>query len=335
LHPSRLTAAVVSLCGAIGLGCGDGTGPDRPHPLQLSAVARVDTNTFPTDGRFDLELVPYDDTGARYITDAWQVGVTLGSPESISLTVGDPRIDPPDTLPSASAILIDDSGSMLGSDPDRKRADAAQLFWQAVLPARVGNLVALLDFGRGDVPATLGFRDTRLIQDFTSEAAELDAQAASIQAASGGGTHLYRSGTEVARWIDSTIPTPGYNRSMVVLTDGKPGDTEFHDAFFVAVADAKVRVFAVGLGVAADPASAAGQVVKELAKRTGGVYAAASSPKDLTHILSVLASASSDSRLLIRVQLSPIPPKGTPVDGLASISGARGTADASWSLVAP
>jgi uncharacterized protein YegL len=335
LRPIRLTAVVVSLCGAIGLACGDGTGPERPHSLQLSAVARVDTNTFPFDGLFDLELVPYDDTGTRYIIDAWQIGVTLGSPDSISLSVSDQRLDAPDTVPTAAAILIDDSGSMLGSDPDRERAGAAQLFWQAVLAARVGNLVALLDFGRGDVPATAGFRDTRLIQTFTSEAATLDVQATSIQAASGGGTHLYRSGTEVARWVDSTVPTTGYKRSMVVMTDGKPGDTEFQDPFFTAVAEAKVRVFAVGLGVAADPTSAAVQVVKELAKRTGGVYAAASSPKDLKSILSVLASASSDSRLFVRVHLSPIPPTGTPVEGTVSISGMRGTAQATWSFVVP
>jgi hypothetical protein len=336
LHSSRLTALVVSLCGAIGLACSDGgTGPNQPHPLQLSAAVRLDTATFASDGRFDLELVPYDDTGTRYIDDPWQIGATLGSPPSVTLKVGDQMIAPPDTLRSATAILIDDSGSMRGSDPDRKRADAAQLFWQAVLPARAGNLVALVDFGRGDVPPTPGFDQTRLLQGFTSEGALLDAQLASIQAAPGGSTRLYRSGAEVARWIDSTVPPGEYTRNMVILTDGAPSDTAFHDVFFTVVADAKVRVFAVGVGGAADPTNAAAQVVQELAKRTGGVYAAASSPNELTRILSVLASTSSDSHLLLAVKLSPVPPEGTPVEGTVSISGARGTATASWSFVVP
>ena len=335
MHSTRLTAVVVSLCGAIGLGCGDGTGPDRPHPLQLSVVASVDSLSFSSDGRFELELVPYDDTGSRYIEDPWDIGVTLASPTTVSLTIGDQRIVPPDSQPTTSAILIDDSGSMQGSDPDRKRADAAQLFWRAVLPARAGNLVALLDFGRGDVPASPGFHRTQLLQPFTPERTLLDAQVASIQAVPGGGTHLYESGTEVARWIDSTVPTGDYTRSMVIMTDGKPSDSTFHDPFFTAAGNAKVRVFAVGLGVAADPVSAAAQVVKELAKRTGGVYAAASSPDDLARILTVLASTSRDSHLLVVVQLTPVPPAGTPVDGVASVSGMRGTAEASWSFVAP
>jgi hypothetical protein len=337
VRSGRLAVAVVLLCAPLVPAChGDGTGPDRePHPLQLSAQAHVDSATFAATGTFELELVPYDDTGARYVEETWQIGLLLGRPASAALAGGEHRVVAPDTVPSASAVLVDDSGSMLGSDPQRNRAAAAQLFWQTVLPARSDNLVALLDFGRGDVAPSPGFGRTRLLQTFTTRQALLDANLTSLEAVAGGGTHLYQSGGEVARWMDSTLAPATHTRSLVLLTDGQPGDTLYRERFFTAAAEARLRVYAVGLGAAADPQSAAARLVQELATRTGGVYGAASSPDELASILSVLASAAGDSRLLVEARLTPIPPSGTPVEGSATVAGAPGTATAPWTFTVP
>ncbi len=315
-------------------GCADGEGPnDPPDPLQLAVVVRADSATFRSAGEFALDLVPSDHSGRTYLTDPWAITTTLSAPLTSSAAQLSQGVEPADSQPIAAAILIDDSGSMRSSDPDRIRALAAQLFWRDLLPGRPGNVAALLDFGRGSVEPSPGFERTNLLAGFTGDAAVLDAALYQVEAVPGGATPLYQSGVEVVRWIDSTTPQ-AYQRTLVIITDGAPSDTTIADTLYdVAVAHG-VRVFAVGVGAAASPGEAAARL-QELAARTGGIYAAAEPPEELEEVLHTLAISASPSRLLVRLRLDPVPSQGTSVRGRVALSGERGNLAGDWSFVAP
>ncbi|MEO6325547.1 MAG: VWA domain-containing protein [Thermoanaerobaculia bacterium] len=336
LH-SYASLALAVLLALLLPGCGDGGGPSDPSPpLHLAVNVRVDSATFRNAGEFALNLVPSDRTGTTYLQDAWSISTSLTAPTTISLSTSGTGLEPPDTAPVAAAILIDDSGSMRFSDRDRVRAFAAQAFWREVLPIRPGNLVALLDFGRGDATPTNGFARTRLLAGFTSDENPLNAVLDEIQGVPGALTPLFQSGVEVINWIDTTTPRT-YQRTLIVITDGVTSDQVVAEQLYDAAVAAGVRVFAIGLGAAAehDPPGEAAVLLQQLASRTGGVYAAADPADQLQAVLGILARSADPERLLVRLRVSPIPARGTNVMGSVSLSGTRGQVSADWSFVAP
>jgi Mg-chelatase subunit ChlD len=319
--------------------CGDGGSP-TPVPdsdtLTLAVRPVVDSESFHSDGDFVLDLVPSDLHGNVFLEDQWTISTKLTTPASARLETISKGVERADTQAAAATILIDDSGSMEFSDPERHRATAAQLFWGDILAARPGNAVALLDFGRGQTEPTPGFEETNLLAGFTADEGVLEAALDQVQAVSGGGTPLYRSAEEVIAWVDTTAAT-NTDRTLVVITDGKPGDVAFKDSLFAAATRRQVRIFAVGLGVAAqqDPVTEAAALLQEIASRTGGIYAAADSAVELQSILQTLTKSVSPERLLVHLRLTPAPAPGTSVAGSVSVSGERGSAEALWSFVTP
>ncbi len=333
----RVSPGVLAVVCLVVGACGESGGPSSPpDPLRLAVAALVDSATFRSQGEFLLDLVPSDRSGQTFLDDQWDIGLSLLTPSSVAASKVSEGVEPADTNPVATAILIDDSGSMRYSDPDRNRASAAQLYWSAVLPARTGNVAALLDFGRGTAPTYPGFEQTTLLAGFSSNTGELDAALDNIQAIPGGATPLYGSATEVMSWIDSSVPAD-FKRVLVVITDGKPSDQAAADSLFATARDLRIRIFSVGVGEAAEqnPASPAAILVEELATKTGGIYATAEPATELQEVLAKLAVSASPERLLVRVRLDPIPPLGAAVSGTTSITAARGTANADWSFAAP
>lgn len=332
--PSALAAAAFSC--VLLVGCEGGGPSDPPDPLHLAVAVRVDSASFRSTGDFWLELVPADRSGTTYLADAWTISTSLIAPSTIVAATLDEGVEPSDSEPVAAAILIDDSGSMRSSDPERIRASAAQRFWRDILPGRPGNVVALLDFGRGGVTPTPGFERTNLLAGFTSDQNALDAALDQIQAVPGGATPLYQAGLEVVKWIDTTTPRT-YQRTLVVITDGAPSDESVAQELYGAAASYGVRVFAVGLGAAAedDPPGEEALRLLELASRTGGIYGAAEPPEELHAVLHSLSQSASPERLLVHLQLSPLPARGTMISGTVALSGFRGNVAAEWSFAAP
>jgi Mg-chelatase subunit ChlD len=325
---SALAAAALSGCRR------ECCGPDRA--LSLFVGARVDSATFRSSGEFALELVPTDQTGQTYITDAWTISSTLVSPTAGRVALTSQRVEPPDTQLTVAALDVDDSPSMAHSDPQRVRADAAQLFWQTLLGAEARNQCALLDFGG---PASPGFSRTRLLQTYTSASGQLDAQVASIQPLDGS-TPLYQSALEVVRWTDTTLVRGAYGRYVVIMTDGQATDTSYRDSLFAAANASAVRFFAIGLGPASDQGAktepAAVATVRQLATRTGGIYVGVTSPAQLLPALQSLASEPTSEKLLAVFQApQPVPARGQVVSGKVTVTGPRGTATANWAFVAP
>ena len=313
----------------------DCCGPNG-NALSVFVGARVDSAAFRSRGEFALELVPADQTGETFVTDAWTIAATLVSPTAGGLPLTSQRVEPPDTQLIAAAIDIDDSPSMAFSDSQRVRAGAAQLFWRTLLAVEPRNQAALLDFGG---PASLGFLRTRLLQTYTGAGNELDARLSSIQPGNGS-TPLYQSALEVVRWTDSTLTETRYGRYLVIITDGEPSDTSYREPFFAAANGSAVRVFAVGVGPASDqgrkPQAAAVAAVRELATRTGGIYVGVTSPAQLLPALQSLAREPTGEKLLAVFALpAPVPARGQVVSGRVRVTGQQGTATANWAFVTP
>ncbi len=197
----------------------------------------------------------------------------------------------------------------------------------------------MLDFG-----ATLkspGFLRTRLLQEYTTQATQLDGQLSNVQAQAGSGTALYHSALEVIRWTDTAVAGAVSQRYLVIITDGfpSPADSAYKDSLFAAAATSGVRIFAVGVGPASDQGSqsvdSAVGVVRELATQTGGIYAGVTNAAQLAPALHALASEPSGDRLKATFTLGSVPVPGAVVAGTVTIKGALGEATAGWSFVAP
>jgi hypothetical protein len=333
LHAPALRA----LCCVALAACGGSEGPsDPPEQLQLAVTVELDTTEFRSTGELALNLVPFDRTGRTYLADDWSISLDLAAPLSTSATRLSEGVEAADSQNVATAILIDDSGSMRFSDPHRVRATAAELFGREVIQGRAGNLVSLLDFGRGEVEPSPGFDRTNLLVPFTSDETALSAALDQIQAVPGGATPLYHSAAEVVTWIDTTTP-PDFVSALLIITDGAPSDQTVADSLFELSVRQGVRIFTVGVGAAAhfEPPSPEALRLQEMAVRTGGIYAAAEPPEELNTVVRILAQSANPARLLVRIRLDPVPAADAAVRGTVSVAGTRGSATAEWSFTTP
>lgn len=340
LRLARSNTAALLIAAGVLTACSDSSGPNLP-PIQSLAVSGVQLNsaTFASNGRFGLGLLATSN-GGDAILDA-SVGV---SAQVTAISVGNPsastvsRIGTESANPQSGAtqatILMDNSGSMSSTDPQRLRAAAAKLFWEAVLPVRATNRVAFLDFG---TTPTTGFASTRLLVPFTSSAARLDSALARVQAS--GGTPLYESLRETARWIDTSTSGSSDNRVMLLLSDGQPNSRTNRDSALAVAARANITIHTVGLGPASDLAANRDTVaigaIRQIADRTGGVYAAASDASALGPIFSNIARATSRGQLVTTFAITPIPASGTRVSGSVTVTSGGTSQTATWTFVAP
>ena len=118
-----------------------------------------------------------------------------------------------------------------------------------------------------------------------------------------------------------------------------PDSLPYQDSVVAAAANSGVRIFAVGVGPASDQGAqsvdSAVNVVRNLATRTGGIYAGVTDATHLSPALRALASEPSGERLLATFALASPPVRGAVVTGTVTIEGPLGRATAEWSFVAP
>jgi len=338
--PKSALKPVLLMASGLLAACSDSTSPGTP-PIQSLAVSgvRVRAATFASTGQFGLGLLATSDGGNAILSTGVRVSaqvtsLSVGSPAASAVSTVRTEADNPENGATQAAVLMDNSGSMSGNDPSRLRSAAAKLFWDAVLPVRSTNRVAFLDFGAGSSP---GLLNTRLLVPFTSSAARLDSALARVIAS--GGTPLYESLRETARFMDSTTAS-GDNRVMLLLSDGVPNSRVSRDSALAIATRANITVHTVGLGPASDLATsgrdtAAIGAIREIADRTGGVYAAATDAASLGPIFTNIARASSRGQLISTFAISPIPAPGTRVSGTVTVTSGGVSQTATWTFVAP
>jgi len=186
-------------------------------------------------------------------------------PESLTQVPGGPA------RPYATALLLDQSGSMGQTDPTAARLYASKAFLdrlgvddQALLSAFAGGPAALIP----TVPLAV-YGPFRAPAQARSYFDTLDSLAAQI----GGNTPLYDSiDTLRQQWLGPAAVPAGLGQAMVVFTDGADTGcnsqltclTRRSQVIQAAVQDG-VRLFTVGLSADADIAA-----LGELANQTGG-----------------------------------------------------------------
>lgn len=338
----RMALPMLALASGFLAACSDSTKPAETPPIQSLAVSgvRVTAATFASTGRFGLGLIATAEDGAAILSNAVRITaqvttLSVGNPaQSTATTVGTASSTPQSGATQAT-ILMDNSGSMSFTDPTRLRSAAAKLFWEAVLPVRATNRVAFLDFGAG---ATPGFASSRLLVPFTTSAARLDSARSRVTEA--GGTPLYESLRETARWVDSSTSGSGDNRVMLLLSDGQPNSRTNRDSALAIATRANITVHTVGLGPASDLTAtgrdtSAVSAIREIADRTGGVYAAATDASALGPIFTNIARASSRGQLVTTFAISPVPASGTRVSGTVTVVSGGTSQTANWTFIAP
>lgn len=326
--------------GGGGDGGGDGGGGSGvpANGLHLAIAVRVNPATFPGNGEFDLELIPSDSLGNVLVSEPWTIDPSITAPTGNSISLLSHSISTPDTRPFAIAFDLDNSSSMAVSDPDRLRVTAAQILWNTLFEQTPGSKVSLLYFGLKDQPPSPGFIHTRILQDWTSDTTQLKGKLDTLQTQFG--SPLYSSLLEAANWVDTTQSATEFQRALMVLTDGEPSDTAKRDDLLAAAAASGMPIYAVGLGPAASAGSqskpAAVAKLQELANLTGGIYASAPTPEQLSPVLQSLVVSSTTGALIAHVKISPVPPAGTAISGSVKLTHPlRGSVSGPWTFTSP
>jgi hypothetical protein len=302
----------------------------------------VDEDLY-TRGELGLTFVPKDAKNGAVLANDLKVDVRIIDPPGLSVRLAATQCTPKASAgqPLAVGVVLDDSGSMSSSDPQRRRKDATVAFLNGLRP---GDAVLLTDYGH----TSDKLRDLACLQKGGSNASCAPAQAAGFtedrgllvaaaeKIAPSGGTPLYEA---CAAMVPLVAGAAGKRQAMLLLSDGKPNSSSVKAKCVDAAKGAQLPIFTVGLGPAAqgDPKAdpKAVDVLQELSKVTGGAYASADDPAQLTALFSNMGlaltqgSCRSEATLVEFATLQP----GTRIKGEVTVGtkGARGT----FELVTP
>lgn len=319
------------------------TTPSDDANAQVDAVTVVGT-TVTSDlyasKSFGVRMIPTRASdGAAVLSNDLAVKVRITSPEGVTATVQRTECSVPADAdaPVSVGVVIDDSGSMSGSDPKRKRKDAFLSFLKTIRP---GDPVLFTDYGAsGSALRDLvcasngGGRCSPSASGFTTDRAALQRAAELISPS--GGTPLYESCVEMVKVLGEVKG----RRAMLLLSDGQPNSQTQRAACHASAKAAQIPVYTVGLGPAAEgdrlASEPAVKVLRELSTETGGAYASADAPEQLDRLFVAMGAAVSKgscSSTATITELARIVP-GTRVVGEIEV-GSKG-ALSRFELVAP
>ncbi len=361
-------------CGSSDSGGGGDDGGDFGETATLAVTGVTADDDFATNGEFTVGFTALDSNGdaidptalvgaasltlvprgnwsqlqAQTLPTGVTCAITSPTASGGTCTLDDYRFQAPSigSTGVAGAALIDDSGSMAGTDPGDDRAPAAIAFIDSICNSDVDNLGAAFDFGAG---ATTGFTDTRDLLEVDGagngfvpcSAGNVDAltDAINTNVAAVGGTPLWEAVLEVCNEIVAQSVSGGdiygFSPALVVLTDGQPNSSTNQTAAEDCVSDNSIVTCTVGLGPAStldsssDPTAVA--ALQSLAAAGSCVYAAATDASALTPIFNAIGVAVSSGLNFATYAISPIPPSGTTVEGTLTV----GTETADFSFVVP
>jgi hypothetical protein len=309
--------------------------PERGTPVQppcavvdLVLVAATPSPHFQTDGVLELVLLPRDADGNLLLDCDWSV--VAGVDGDVGAGVTSVLSVPQDPMPTAFALDLDSSGSMASADPQMTRVGAAQDFIGITELARPDNVHGVFTFPRdGFAP----FAVTETLAAFTDDGAAASAAVAQV-GAPGGTTPLFESAIEVLDHQDDVVGS-AYRTSLVLFSDGEPGDRYYTiDDLLAAAAATGTTIPTIGLGGASQTSDSpdldAVDVMQRLAFETNGSFSSATESGDLETAFANLA-ASVSGHIVVTVVFTAPPPSGSFVSGTISVEHAGST----WSFIAP
>ena len=224
----------------------------------------------------DVQLV--EATGAQAV---------LATTRTITDVVYDPIND---TQPLSVALTIDQSGSMLESDPNDQRVNQSQAF---ISHLHAESEASVYRFS-GDAGGV------SLVVDWTGDKDALNAGLDTLRTGEGGATPLYDA---MITTVNAAASRTTLNlRAAIVLTDGLDNTSTYTPTDVIDLARSlDIPVFAIGLGNPATPGSIDQATLSEISVQTGGVFYFA---EDADALDSVFASLTEVLRSSYRVEVT-------------------------------
>jgi hypothetical protein len=237
-------------------------------------------------------------------------------------------------------MLLDGSGSLTDTDPQRQRVEAVKLLAQELHACGPDWAISLMEFSNG--ASSNGFTDTHVLADFTT-----DTQAV-IDAADGlgasGGTPLWDATHEVlaalngdasSRFIDGG---DDFGAGLVVMSDGEDSGTSVGTQGVISKALSHgIAVNNLGFGPASDldGASSLGAVedLREVSAATDGFYGFVGTVDDLPALATQIAGSFCGGYSGLVVQYEDPPASGELVSGSVGVRGTDTQTD--YGFVAP
>lgn len=299
-----------------------------------------DTDTQPDDTTGDTTGDATDEPVADNTDVKYYIDVT--EPPGTTATVETVVVEATEEVGTFSVIL-DSSGSMERTyppddtgfsvcatcphDPDRQRVKATQALTREILARSPESRLGIFDFGAGPSEDT-GFKVTRVLQNYTSDAELLKAGADKTVGAEG--TFIYDSTMEVLDLMNGDIQqhfqTKPITKAIIVISDGE--DTESTHTLQEVIARAnelEIPIHVVAIGQASDKYRESYQTdmdntdivtdFQRLANETGGFYATVSSNEDLVALAEAIALGLTGGYEKLVTTIEPIPSCGTVVKG--------------------
>lgn len=255
------------------------------QPASLPSVSGARVAYLGDDGvsvDFDFDVYAFDAGGNVLALDPADFSVesfdsSSGGQISFQQLGVSSRADTP-RGPYSATMLLDQSGSIDGTDPADSRIQAAKLFMNA---SAGGDAVLLAAFA-SENPDLAG--DVVTFGSFTTNGPSYFPQLDFLADAVDGGTPLYRAVFSMIHQTADTAPTS--NRAVVVFTDGDDTDGQYDiDDIASAAASRGVSVFTVGLSSGSNTS-----VLAEIAARSGGAAFWAADARQLVSYYRTLGS---------------------------------------------
>ncbi|SDK77577.1 von Willebrand factor type A domain-containing protein [Catalinimonas alkaloidigena] len=252
-----------------------------------SSVAQIDNN------RLTCQIMLYivDDDG-NFVNDLRVSAFELNSDDTnaeFTITgVSQSRLDHKGKY--ASALLMDQSGSMSSNDPNDLRIGAAEIFMNSLGSTDQVMLASFTSNYRADLWIHGDGKLTHDVADLIQEVNDLAGQ-------EGGGTPLYRSCYAMSGHLADAADDIGYtNRALIAFTDGQNTDYADIDDVVDYANSQHVMIYTVGLSDGTDP-----KVLSYLAGQTGGAYMQAEDAEQLITMFGTLGDLLSGTAKLYSV----------------------------------
>ena len=254
---------------------------------------------FLTTGAFELVATPLDEDGEAILDNDVSVEVEVLNVSELEAATSYDGANEVSGKPLAVALVLDGSGSMSSTDPNRLRVSGAQAFVERL------SVTPGLDW-EATVYTYSSFA-TREIEYSSSVEMLFDA-IETVRAS--GGTETYRTLLGVLADGETERPASGFDPAIVLLSDGFPNSTIERPTVCSEATRLRVPIYAIGLGPASDISDdsdpAAVEEMREVARCTNSVYAgiSESDPTAIRRIYESLATATSRGSVNYQVQLS-------------------------------
>ncbi|MBK6765013.1 MAG: VWA domain-containing protein [bacterium] len=282
----------IMLAVLFGVGCDTDEQCTCPGEQVLTEVLVIGTEVatdFMQTRRFTVRATPMSEDNSAILRPDLGVNVHITCQSGVNAEVVIEDIVEPSGRPLAVVLHIDQSGSMVSNDPNRLRVDGAKAFVDKLEELGVNYRAAVFAYDR--YHGMGNFNACDMLAGFTDNADSL--RAACDLAGQYTGTPTYTSLGEVLEYMETQVPAAQYERAIVLLSDGEPGDSYYREDVCDLAVSLAIPIYSIGLGPASDAttSNSATQEMRAIAVCSGGTYVGIQDLNAIEQIYNAIAAA--------------------------------------------